>query len=74
MNAVRGHYRDISEIEHALHEKVVHLHSKIKFRWEGIDEKGETFNKWYETTPGRVLLGQVLPQSPRFPSTSSTSS
>ena len=41
----------------------MHLHSKIKFRWQGIDENGETFNKWYETTPGRALLGQVLPQS-----------
>jgi DNA-directed RNA polymerase subunit beta' len=66
-NAVRGHYRDISEIEHALNERVVHLHSKIKFRWQGIDENGETFNKWYETTPGRALLGQVLPPSPKVP-------
>ena len=59
---VRGFYRDISEIEHALHAKVVGLHSKIKFRWDGVDENGETVNKWYETTPGRALLGQVLPQ------------
>ena len=62
VNTVRGYYRDIAEIEHALHAKVVGLHSKIKYRWQGVDEKGETFNKWYETTPGRALLGQVLPQ------------
>ena len=56
-----------------LQAKVVGLHSKIKFRWEGVDENGETVDKWYETTPGRAMLGQVLPRSPRFPSTSSTS-
>ena len=62
VNIVRGFYRDIAEVEHALHAKVVGLHSKIKYRWEGVDEKGETVDKWYETTPGRALLGQVLPQ------------
>ncbi len=45
----------------------MHLHSKIKFRWVGIDENGEEFNKWYETTPGRALLGQVLPRSSKVP-------
>jgi DNA-directed RNA polymerase subunit beta' len=62
-NVVRGFYRDIAEVEHALYEKVVGLHSKIKFRWEGVDEKGNTTHTWYETTPGRALLGQVLPRS-----------
>jgi DNA-directed RNA polymerase subunit beta' len=63
VNTVRGYYKDISEIEHALNAKAVGLHSKIKFRWTGVDEKGEEFNKWYETTPGRAMLGQVLPRS-----------
>ncbi|MGE3870334.1 MAG: DNA-directed RNA polymerase subunit beta' [Pseudorhodoplanes sp.] len=56
-------FGEISELEHALHQKVVTLHSKIKWRWEGIDEKGNAISKWHETTPGRVLLGQVLPRS-----------
>ena len=38
------------------------LHTKIKYRWQGVDEKGEPTYTWYETTPGRVLLGQVLPR------------
>jgi DNA-directed RNA polymerase subunit beta' len=67
VNTVRGFYRDIAEVEHALNEKVVHLHSKIKFRWVGVDENGEEFNEWYETTPGRALLGQVLPRSAKVP-------
>src|SRR5450432_289432 len=36
-NTVRGFYRDISEVEHALHEKVIGLHTKIKFRYEALD-------------------------------------
>jgi DNA-directed RNA polymerase subunit beta' len=64
-NIVRGHYRAVSEVEHALHEKAVHLHAKIKFRWEGVDEKGKPVRTWFETTPGRVLLGNVLPRHPK---------
>ncbi len=58
-------FGNISEIEHALAQKVVTLHSKIKYRWIGVDDKGSDFTKWYDTTPGRVLLGQVLPRSPK---------
>ena len=56
-------YSDIAEIDHALAEKVITLHSKIKYRWEGIDEKGKAYRKIYDTTPGRVVLGQVLPRN-----------
>ena len=66
-NTVRGFYHDISEVEHALQAKAVALHSKIKFRWKGIDEAGKATYTWYETTPGRVLLGQVMPQSSKVP-------
>src|SRR5437764_13477357 len=67
VNTVRGYYRDISEIEHALQAKVVGLHSKIKFRFPNVDDKGNAVDKWYETTPGRALLGQVLPRSSKVP-------
>src|ERR1700689_3331178 len=66
-NIVQGFYRNMSEVEHALHEKIVGLHSKIKYRWEGIDEEGKPARKWYETTPGRVLLGEVLPKHRKVP-------
>jgi DNA-directed RNA polymerase subunit beta' len=65
-NVVQGFYRNISEIEHALQEKAVGLHTKIKYRWEGVDEAGEPVRKWYETTPGRALLGEVLPKQPKI--------
>ncbi|MFL5072290.1 MAG: DNA-directed RNA polymerase subunit beta' [Xanthobacteraceae bacterium] len=59
-------YGEIFELEHALQNKVVSLHSKIRYRWEGVDEQGDTFRAWYDTTPGRVLLGQVLPRHERI--------
>src|ERR1700688_3705039 len=65
-NIVQGFYRNISEVEHALHEKAVGLHSKIKYRYAGIGEEGTRYKKWYETTPGRSTLGEVLPKLPKI--------
>src|ERR1700726_1643100 len=45
-------FGQIAEIEHALHQRVVTLHSKVKYRWVGVDEKGKSFRKWFDTTPG----------------------
>src|SRR6185312_14453898 len=53
-------FGDMAEIEHALQDRVVGLHSKIRYRWEGLDADGKMGTKWYDTTPGRVILGQVL--------------
>src|SRR5262249_14111428 len=33
----------------------------------GIDENGRSYRKWYDTTPGRVLLGNVLPRNVKAP-------
>src|ERR1700688_2502649 len=60
-------FGDIAAIDHALLEKVIRLHTKIRYRWEGVDEKGKSFKKWYETTPGRVILGNVLPRNVKAP-------
>src|SRR5205823_6515341 len=43
------------------------LHTKIKYRWEGLDEKGDAVRRWYETTPGRAMLGHVLPKNRKIP-------
>src|SRR5450432_1930983 len=59
-------FGDMAELEHALHSKVIHLHTKIKYRWEGIDETGNTSRRWIETTAGRVMLGNLLPKNPRI--------
>ena len=60
---LKGVYCDMGEIEHALANKVITLHTKIRYRWQGKDEAGKPTTKVYETTPGRVMLGQVLPSS-----------
>src|SRR5450432_1474278 len=60
-------YGEMAEIEHALHAKVIHLHTKIKYRWQGVDENGKPITRWIETTAGRVMLGNVLPKSTKIP-------
>src|SRR5467141_1165444 len=59
-------FGEMAELEHALHSKVIHLHTKIKYRWEGSDENGKQARRWIETTAGRVMLGNVLPKSSKI--------
>lgn len=56
-------FGDFGELEYALHEKIVTLHTKIKFRWNNKGEDGRDIPQIYETTPGRVLLARMLPQN-----------
>src|SRR5262249_8421791 len=51
----------------ALPRKAIDRNTKIKWRGMGIDEQRKPVRKWYETTPGRVMLGQVLPKSAKIP-------
>jgi DNA-directed RNA polymerase subunit beta' len=56
-------FANMAEIDHALAAKSITLHSKIKYRWEGLDSEGNMVRRVYDTTPGRVVLGEVLPKS-----------
>ena len=38
-------FGDMAELEHALHAKVIHLHTKIKYRWQGMDETGKVSDR-----------------------------
>ncbi|WP_088183263.1 DNA-directed RNA polymerase subunit beta' [Sphingobium sp. Z007] len=58
---------DMSEVHQALFAKAVTLHSKIISRVPQTDEAGNRYLKRYETTPGRMLLGECLPQSHKVP-------
>ncbi|KAA2235127.1 DNA-directed RNA polymerase subunit beta' [Salinarimonas soli] len=60
-------FGDIGELEHALHERIITLHSKIKYRATSLGEDGKPFTKVYDTTPGRVILSRVLPRHERVP-------
>src|SRR5262249_20666497 len=65
-NVIRAVYRNAEEIEHALNEKAIGLHTKIKYYWEGIDEQGKPLRRDFVTTAGRVMLGEVLPKSAKI--------
>jgi len=56
-----------AELEHALHTKTVTLHTKIKGRAWTYDENGKRVSKIFETTPGRMILGQLLPDHNKVP-------
>jgi len=60
-------FANIEEVEHALTAGEVHLHAKIQCRVRQIDEEGNEVVKRYETTPGRVRLGALLPMNAKAP-------
>ncbi|MFT7098379.1 MAG: DNA-directed RNA polymerase subunit beta' [Rickettsiales bacterium] len=53
---------DKYELEHALFNKVITMHSKIKYRYSFSGQDGEKEYKVAETTPGRVILYNSLPE------------
>ncbi|UWQ53468.1 DNA-directed RNA polymerase subunit beta' [Leisingera caerulea] len=57
----------IDEVQHALDAGEVHLHTKITARITQIDEEGNEVLKRFETTPGRVRLGALLPKNAKAP-------
>jgi len=58
---------DMTEVHQALEAKAVTLHTKIISRVPQADENGNEVMKRYETTPGRMLLGETLPKSHKVP-------
>ena len=60
-------FSSIEEVEHALNAGHVHLHAKIKCRVRQIDETGGEIVKMFDTTPGRVRLGALLPMNAKAP-------
>jgi DNA-directed RNA polymerase subunit beta' len=52
----------IAEVEHALASGEVSLHAKVKGRYYGVDSDGNQVVEVHETTPGRLLLGELLPR------------
>ncbi|WP_425039696.1 DNA-directed RNA polymerase subunit beta' [Primorskyibacter sp. S187A] len=60
-------FANIEEVEHALNAGEVHLHAKITARVPQIDETGMEVMTRFETTPGRVRLGALLPLNAKAP-------
>ncbi len=60
-------FSSVEEVEHALEAGAVNMHSKITAKVAQIDSNGEIFHKRFETTPGRLRLGALLPKNYRAP-------
>ncbi|MFK8039885.1 MAG: DNA-directed RNA polymerase subunit beta' [Rickettsiaceae bacterium] len=54
---------DMSEVEHAIHNRCITIHSKIKFRMEVVNAEKEYSTMIIETTAGRLILNQLLPKT-----------
>ena len=60
-------FRDVGEIEQALDAGAVTLHTKIQARYREVDADGHPLTRRVETTPGRMLLSEILPRNPNIP-------
>ncbi len=60
-------FANMGEIEQALDAGAITLHSKIKARYHGVNAKGEPEITRVETTPGRMILSEILPRHPNLP-------
>ncbi len=58
---------DMTEVHQAIEVGAVTLHSKITSRVPQADSDGNLIMKRFETTPGRMLLGECLPSSHKVP-------
>ncbi|MDO5632227.1 MAG: DNA-directed RNA polymerase subunit beta' [Paracoccus sp. (in: a-proteobacteria)] len=60
-------FANVDEVEHALAAGEVHLHARITARLNQIDDNGNEVMKRFETTPGRLRLGALLPLNAKAP-------
>ena len=60
-------FADMAEIDHALLEGQITMHSKIVTRRKVQDEDGNDVWERLETTPGRMKLGALLPVNAKVP-------
>jgi DNA-directed RNA polymerase subunit beta' len=59
----KGIFSNIEEIEQAIENKSISLHSKIISLFSTVDENGNKVNQKYLSTAGRFLLANVLPKN-----------
>ena len=59
----KGIFSSIEEIEQALENKAISLHSKITSIFKTVDKEGKLIIERYTSTAGRFLLANVLPKN-----------
>ncbi len=57
-------FGSVDEVRHALEARVVTLHSKVKGRFKTVDKEGNEVSEIVDTTPGRMMLAELLPRRP----------
>ncbi|WP_310619388.1 DNA-directed RNA polymerase subunit beta' [Flexibacterium corallicola] len=60
-------FGNMGELHHALETKAITVHTKIRGRFKSIDEFGNPTSKIYETTPGRLMIAELLPKHHEVP-------
>lgn len=60
-------FRGPGEIQHAMDAGVLNLHAKIRCRYHSVDEKNEPTTQIVDSTPGRIILSELLPRHPDLP-------
>ena len=60
-------FSDMAEVHQALETKQVSLHTKILARVPQADESGAISMQRFETTAGRMLIGECLPKNHKVP-------
>ncbi len=60
-------FGDVAEIEQALFHKRVTIQTKIECRYKTVDKDNNPITVRVKTTPGRMLLSQLLPRHPNVP-------
>jgi len=59
-------YSDVNEVMLALNAKAVDLHAKIKCRMHYVNDNGERVYGLLETTPGRIIISDILPDNEKI--------
>ena len=57
-------FANMGEMEAALAAKAVTLHAKIQARFKTVDDDGNPVTLRVETTPGRMMIADLLPRKP----------
>ena len=60
-------FSNVNEIEQALESKSVSLHARISARYQGVDGEGKPIQMRVKTTPGRMILSEILPRNQNVP-------
>ncbi len=54
-------FRGVGEAKQAIDQGIVSFNSKVKARWRWKDVDGQEQVTVYDTTPGRMVIGELLP-------------